>query len=203
MHCDTLADPLDERTKVFKKVSGKRTKTISDYEEIGRLEYAAGLYVDHNGSPVLPGRNVAKSLTEGARMTKSGMKIERGLTLIDFTCRLGFKWPRKDSDGYPVGATAEVLCEDSNFVSRQTVKVGQARNVRVRPIFRSWRLSCHFLSDETVVDVDELVDIADRAGRFVGLGDFRRGGYGRFWARVVDLGPVVVEGISAADWDQD
>jgi hypothetical protein len=183
MHADTLADPLDPKTKEFKRVSGKRTKTDADHEEMARLEYLAGLYLGtfegKNGVvmvvPAIPYRNVMKCLIEGARITKSGPKIERGLTMTGAEFPLIYDGP----------TTPEKLYADKNFVSRMSVKVGQARTMRCRPAFTSWALIAEAMIDPEVLSAEELQDIATNAGRFIGLGDYRKGGgFGRFTAEV-------------------
>ncbi len=175
MHADTLADPLDPKTKEFKRVSGKRTKTDADHEEMARLEYLAGLYLDGDGQVAIPYRNVMKCLIEGARITKSGPKIERGLTMTGAEFPLIYDGP----------TTPETLYANKNFVSRMSVKVGQARTMRCRPAFTNWALIAEAMIDPAVLSPEELQDIATNAGRFIGLGDYRKGGgFGRFQAEV-------------------
>jgi hypothetical protein len=174
LHADTLADPLHPLTKEFKKVSGKRTKTDADHEAMARQEFLAGLYFE-DGQVVIPSRNITKNLIEGARVTKMGPKVERGVTIAGASFPLQYKGPR-DPEG---------LYMDKNFVSRMTVKVGQARTVRCRPIFRQWAVTVSALIDPAVVSVDDLQEIASNAGALIGLGDYRKGGgFGRYSAVV-------------------
>ncbi len=175
MNQDTLADPLHPKTKAFKRISGKKTKTDADHEEMARLEYMAELYADEDGVVSIPGRNIMKCLVDGARVTKSGAKVERGLSMYGAWFPLDYKGP----------TTPESLYADKNFVSRMTVKVGVKRVVRCRPIFRRWGLVAHVLVDPAVLSLEELQDIATTAGQLIGLGDYRRlGGFGRFDAKV-------------------
>ena len=174
MHADTLADPLAEVTKAFKKVSGKRVKTDADHEEMAWREFLAGLYVE-DGRISIPNRNVMKCLIEGARVTKSGAKVERGVTISGTAFPLQYDGP----------AEPDALYADKNHVSRMTVKVGTARTMRCRPIFRQWGFVATALIDPAVISADELQDIASNAGALIGLGDYRRGGgFGRFSAVV-------------------
>lgn len=174
MHNDTLADPLDPRSKAFKKISGKRAKTDTDYEEMARLEFLAGLYLGETGI-VLPYPNVMKCLIEGARMSKSGPKVERGVTIAGGDFPLLYDGPEDP----------EELYLDKRFVSRMTVKVGMARTVRCRAIFPQWAVNVDAIIDPAVVSPEELGDIADNAGAFIGLMDYRKGGgFGRFNATV-------------------
>lgn len=171
MHSDVLSDPLSEETKAFKRVSGKRTKTDADHEAMAEMEYLAGLYLDGDGQVVIPGRNVTKCLIEGARITKSGAKVERGLALMAAEFPLVHDGP----------ATAGALYRDKRYVSRMTVVVMRSKTVRCRPIFRHWSVAASVMVDETVLSIEELGDIARNAGQMIGLGDYRKGGgFGRF-----------------------
>jgi len=172
MHADTLADPISQETKAFKKVSSKRTKTDEDYERMALLEFRAALYWD-NG-PVVPNRNLMRCLIDGGKLTKSGTKVERGLVVVGQHFELKF-------GGFKGEMEKDALYADKNFVSRMTVKVGQARTVRCRPIFKNWSVTVPLLLDGTQLAEDTLLDIAKDAGAMVGLGDYRRGGgFGRF-----------------------
>lgn len=175
MHADTLADPLAPETKAFKKISSKRVKTDDDHEAMARLEFLAGLYIDAEGRPCMQGRNIMKCLVEGARITKSGPKIERGFVITAADFPLEYTGP----------TDPEKLYGDKRFVSRMTVKTGQARVVRCRPRFREWALTASAMVDPAILSVDELADIAANAGSMCGLGDYRKiGGFGRFTAVV-------------------
>ena len=171
MHGDTLADPLHPLTKEFKRVSGKRSKTDEDHEAMARMEFLAALYQDASGAICIPAANIKKCLIEGARVTKSGPKVERGVTLHGVDFPLVHSGPADPDDLYDTG----------EFVDRRSVKVGTARTMRVRPYFRDWSLEVECVIDPTVCSLDDLETIAQNAGNLIGLGDHRKiGGYGRF-----------------------
>lgn len=179
MHSDKLVDPLLPESREFKRLSSKRTKTESDHEEMARREYLAGLYLDEDGNVAIPDKNVMRCLIEGARVTKSGPKIERGCVLDGPHFRLNYTGPQTPADLYA----------DRNFVSRMSVKVGTQKIMRCRPIFRQWGLTVTGIIDESVLSVEELGDIARNAGALIGLGDYRKGGgFGRFLATVTKTG---------------
>lgn len=178
MHADTLTDPLSEAAKEMKKVSGKRTKTDEDHETMSWLEFQAGLYTSPTGEVALPSTNIMKSFVEGGRITKSGAKIERGVTLLGVHFPVQYDGPR----------SAASLFKDKQFVDRRSVKVGAARVMRTRPIFRQWALTVEAFADPKVCSGEDLSDIVDDAGHLVGLGDHRKiGGYGRFKAKVTPI----------------
>lgn len=178
LHADTLSDPLSDEAKAFKRVSSKRTKTDSDHEDMARMEYMAGLYLGNSGQVVIPSRNLVRCLIEGARITKSGPKVERGLVPLATDFDLDYDGP----------VTPDDLYSDKRFVSRMTVRVGTARTVRCRPIFKEWGLEAEVMIDETVLSLEDLADIARNSGQMIGLGDYRKGGgFGRFQVEVSQL----------------
>jgi hypothetical protein len=178
MQADTLADPLAPQTKAFKKISSKRVKTDADHEDMARMEFFAGLYLDE-GQIVMPSRNVKKCLIEGAKVTKAGKKIERAVQFNALTVPLTYDGPKDP----------EKLYANKAFVSRMTVVVNRGpKTIRVRPQFVDWALSIQVLIDTTLLSIEEFRDIAANAGKMEGLGTYRAtGGYGRFTAEVRQL----------------
>jgi hypothetical protein len=175
-HNIRLANPLDPIAKAMKVISGKRKKTEDDLLQLARLEFEGGLYLDPDVGPFLPGENVEKCIVEGARVTKQGKQVERGLFVSDNVIPLIYKGPR----------TAEELWVDENFRNMAAVRVGQARVMRMRPMFRTWALDVDAEIDPGLLAVESLQQIVDDSGAMVGLGDHRPR-YGRFMAKVATL----------------
>lgn len=68
-------------------------------------------------------------------------------------------------------------------------KIGQAKHVRVRPVFAQWAATGQFIVTDEQITADILCSILDCAGRYKGLGDWRPGSktpgvYGMFKADV-------------------
>src|SRR5688572_28760874 len=78
MHNGQLADPLNSYTKELKKVSGKRSKTEADHEQMGKLEWYGSLYL-HNGAPCLPGEVIEAAFIEAAKKGKRGPQAKAGV----------------------------------------------------------------------------------------------------------------------------
>jgi len=173
MHNPRLSNPLDEITRAIKRISGKRVKTEEDHEEIARLEHAGSLYLDPDVGPYLPGQNFEKCLVEGARITKAGKKIERGVFVETDVNPVSYDGPR-DKDG---------LWKDQNFRHTASVKVQMNRVTRTRPQFRTWIAEAEGMFDPAVISLDELREVAETAGTMIGLGDWRPR-FGRFTAEV-------------------
>lgn len=176
MHNIRLADPLDPIAKAMKAVSGKRKKTDDDLLQLARLEFEGGLYLSPTVGPYIPGVNIEKAIQTGAKITKQGKQVERGLFVTDNEVPLLYKGPR----------TVDELWADANFRSSMAVKVGQARVMRTRPIFNEWALEAEANVDPGLLDIDNLQAILSDAGAMAGIGDYRPR-YGRFEASVEAL----------------
>lgn len=169
MHAARLSDPLDPATKALKVVSAKRTKTDDDHEEMARLEFLGGMYWDEEIGPYIPGANLHRCLVEGARLTKRGRHVERGVIVTDDVLPLGYSGPR----------TPDELWADKNFVSRLSVGVTTSRVMRTRPRFPQWALEAELIVDTGQLDFEDIQEIAETSGMLIGLGDYRPR-FGRF-----------------------
>lgn len=176
MHNIQLADPLHPIARAMKEISSKRKKTDEDQFRLAELEFKGGLYISDELGPFVPGVNVEKCLVEGARITKQGKQVERGLFVVENECPLLYQGPR----------SADALWANEDFRSRMAVKVGTSRVQRTRPMFRTWALEATAEVDPALLNLESVQSIATDAGNMVGLGDFRPR-YGRFTALVEAL----------------
>lgn len=176
MHNARLSNPLDTAAKAMKAVSSKRVKTDDDHEELARLEHLGSLYYDPEIGPFIPGQNIERCLVDAGKVTKSGVKVTRGVFISTNVNPLAYAGPR----------TPEDLWGDENFRHMASVKVQQNRVMRCRPMFRQWRTAADGTLDTAVLSLDELQSIADTAGAMIGIGDYRPR-YGRFTAEVTKL----------------
>lgn len=176
MHNAQLSDPLNKFTIALKEVTSKRIKTVDDLREMQRREWAGGLYFDPKIGPYIPGQNIERSLLDAARMNKLGKSIERGV----------FVTTNENAIQYPGSRDIADMIDDENFRLVSSVKVGQQRVMRCRPFFKTWALTAEMYVDETQLDLPSLKGIVEKAGRFIGLGDWRPR-YGRFIASVKEI----------------
>lgn len=168
MHNARLADPLDTAARAMKRVSGKRTKTDEDHEELGRLEHAGSLYLNADG-PFMPADNVFRMLWDAGKKHKFGVKVKEGVLITTDESPLLYEGPR----------SADGLWADKNFVNRASVKVGTSRVTRTRPQFRQWATIVEGMYDPAIIDFSELEMIVETGGARIGLGDWRPR-FGRF-----------------------
>lgn len=194
MHCGQTADPLSPHTKHIARASdvAKKNKTDENYENLAMAEWWAGLYVNKplkiEGMVVtpLPGTelviptHVLDSLVRsGARVCKNGKQAAAGCLI---------ERPGKFLHNGPKDLTA--LSRDPEFRFSTLVKVGQARVLRTRPVFRSWSVEFEVTYDAEVIKGETVLQSLVDAGRLVGLGDWRPGApkggsWGRFDAEII------------------
>lgn len=177
-HNGQTADPRNTYAKALKAVSSKRKKTDADYDEMARLEWLAGLYRSDDDL-VIPDYVIESAMIAGAKKSKRGPQAKCGLFFTDHAA-LSF-------DGKPAEITDQTLAqmfESGAFTHTIGVKVGMAKVMRTRPVFRNWALVATAHYDPDVLNLRDIEEIAADAGKLVGLGDWRPK-HGRFETRVI------------------
>lgn len=173
MHNSQLANPLAAPTKALRKYTSKRQKTDEDHEMIARLEFEGSLYIEPGVGPYIPGENIFRSLVDGAKLTKQGVKVTRGLFIKSDVNPLSYDGPRDVQGLWDAG---------SHLMA--SVKVGTQRVMRCRPQFLPpWSVQAEGIYDPSVLELSDLNTIAENAGFYVGLGDWRPR-YGRYAAEI-------------------
>jgi hypothetical protein len=189
MHCGQTADPFNKFSKALKKLSSKRNKTDDDLMGLSNLEWWAGLYTDKpieikddstckalSGTKlILPAHVLDSCVREGSRKIKLGKQASAGAIV--------------EGDGafYPVGVSdLNKIFADEQSHYRVAVKVGTAKVIRNRPRFKAgWSAEFSVLIDDSVIEIEQILQALENAGKLVGIGDWRpgapRGGsFGRF-----------------------
>jgi len=175
MHNERLSDPDDEITKKIKEITAKRTHaTENDKEQISKLEFRGGLYLDLKDNLVIPTANLIRCIREAATVTKAGKKISRGLSPTEMHVPLTIDGPNN----------LDKIIKEDRYFDRRQVKVNNGRVKRTRPIFQTWSFETYFELLDDVLNFDEFVRIIEMAGRAVGLCDARILGFGRFDVKV-------------------
>lgn len=167
MHSDRTANPLNPHAKALKAITGKRKKTDDDHYEIARLEFIASCY--HNSKWHIPSANFEAMLLASAKHFKLGTTIKQALLVPD-----DGSFEFEDDKMKP----ADLFIVDE-YVDQRTVKVGQAKTVRTRPIFNKWKSTFTCWLDTDKMNVEQLIQIVENAGSYIGLGDYRPR-YGKF-----------------------
>ena len=179
-HNGQTADPRNTYSKAMKAISGKRKKTDADYEEMARLEWLAGLYRFRNDI-VIPDYVLEAVFINGAKKSKRGPQAKCGMF---FTEHASLEFP-----GKPAEINDDTLSEmfvSGEFTHTVGVKVGMAKVMRTRPMFRNWSLVATAQFDPDVLNLRDIEEIATDAGKLVGLGDWRPK-HGRFTAGILTV----------------
>jgi len=176
-HNGQTADPRNTYAKAMKAVSSKRKKTDADYDEIARLEWLAGLY-RFRDELVIPDYVLEAVFINGAKKSKRGPQAKCGMF---FTEHAPLEFPGKPTDIND--DTLSEMFASGEFTHTVGVKVGMAKVMRTRPMFRNWSLVATAQFDPDVLNLRDIEEIAIDAGKLVGLGDWRPK-HGRFTAGI-------------------
>ena len=175
VHSGVLADTLSPQAQAVKEISSKKNKTEDDLHELSRREWRGSLYTDQDDKPCIPTEVLDACIKSGAKVNRLGKQIEAGAFVLGETVPIEYNGPKSPDD----------MWEDGRFTHKSGVKVGQARVIRTRPIFRNWGLTFTVQSADDVIDKQQVVDAVTNAGRLKGLCDWRPK-YGRFSVEEVE-----------------
>ncbi len=195
MHNGRLVNPMDPATKAVAEATKaySKNKTDENFYALAKAEFLGGLYFYDEIGPYWPSENLHTALK------KAGAKIKRGRGTLKNPIAAAILW---DSEINPLAyagsrpgtagpRVAGELWEDESFRFIKAAKVGAAKIMRTRPVFRNWSFEALGALDVEILDVEDLQAVAQTAGQLIGLGDWRpekSGTRGRFTATVTDLG---------------
>ena len=170
MHSGVLADPLSAAAKAIKSVSSRRKKSDEDHLELARLEFKGSMYYDPKLGPVMPGNCLDATLIDGAKRSKAGKAFKAQVFCDGEVFRLEYDGPRD----------IDALWDHGGFRSSLSVRVGTARVIRTRPIFRDWAVEFNItVVPGAEVNPEDVKLALTNAGMYSGTCDFRPK-YGRF-----------------------
>jgi hypothetical protein len=167
MHSARTVDPLDPVTRELGRLTSKRMKTLADHEQIARVEWHGGLWLNQ-GRPCIPPEAIEAAFVEGAKTRNKGKAAQAG-----FICKgpalLEYDGPQD----------VDTLWTDERFRFRCPVRIGNARTIRTRPMFRAWRaeIEAEFLG--SLLSREMVVEFFQVSGACKGIGDWRPK-FGRF-----------------------
>lgn len=178
MHNGRLANPLDPYVRSMKEYTGKRRKTDEDYRQMLYIEARGGVYeADENPDLLgMPDVNVWRCLFDAAKAFKRGMDIKRALI-----CEM--RTPSLLVDGAEA-KIEEFLATSPDHIDYRPVRIGTSKSMRARALIENWSSTHEFILLTDVIDARDMVPIVERAGRLVGLGDWRPM-FGAFTAEIL------------------
>lgn len=177
MHADTLANPLHPASKAKKALTSKGVrKTDDDIAAISRIEWEHAMYFDAEAGPYLPTWNIKRSFQDGGRINKLGKHVERAFEPMVHVAPLVYDGPR----------TQNAMWDDKGqrFIDVRLAKVGTGRLPVCRPKFNGWSASFLADLDTSIMNLEDFSNVAARAGKMVGIGDFRAR-FGRYSVEIV------------------
>ncbi|HIK66748.1 MAG TPA: hypothetical protein EYF95_02120 [Flavobacteriales bacterium] len=178
--CDRLADPLDPATIEHKKLTAIRgkAKTAEIQLALYKSTYLNAIYYDDKVGVHIPSINIKKCLEEGAKLTRNGDKVRKGVMIFDEKIALNYGKKKLNP---------EQLWADPQYRYVKSVVVSKSKIMAYRPKFTDWSLEVDITFDEDIIQADWMVEYLNAAGRYVGLGGFRpanSGMFGRFIASI-------------------
>lgn len=120
----------------------------------------------------MPTQNIRAAIIGGGKLNKLGMQLKRGTIMLDERVPLD----------YGKQLTIDQLW-DQRYIDRRSVVVSTARVMAYRPKFTQWSCIFSLIYDEKTLDESNILQSAENAGTFIGIGGFRpeKGGtFGRF-----------------------
>lgn len=212
LHNNRTADPTDCYSVWAKSITTKKNKSIADHELLKRGEFEGALYMDPfpevpgRSEVVIPARAIRKSLIEGAKKLRLGKILESGaISILEQNIPLVYE-PAEDvgkiiapyvsskfnSDNLP-------LAEYDRFYPFYSFscpeKVGNVTVIRTRPIFEFWSLHVEIVFDPSMISLKQIEQITHYAGKWCGLGDKRKDGFGKYvaanWQTTYEYIPTV------------
>lgn len=169
MHNGQLANPMNPIVKQMKTLTSQRKKTDETLMEISRLEFRGGLYLNAKGEVEVPAETIEACIFEGAKKSKLGKQFKSAICILENSV-LDYG---KKLNPEQLWAHAE------QFADIRAVKVGTARVMRTRPIFRNWRLKFSVSYNPELVNPEQIQLAVVDAGTQVGLLEYRPK-FGRF-----------------------
>lgn len=171
MHNGRLANPLDPYTREIASIAKKRNKSDDDLAALMSIEARGACYETEDGLLGLPTANIWAAIYVAAKAFKLGEDIKRALTYE------ATEIAPLAIDGEVVAASEYLRWEGA--IDYRSVVVQRRRTMRARPIIANWQSEHHMILDEEVVNLDRLTPVFARAGKYVGVCDWRPI-YGRF-----------------------
>jgi hypothetical protein len=172
-------DPTNDYAREKKKITGKRTKTDEDLENLRRLDVASKTYFDSEMGVYVPSTWIIASIagTSWSKSKISKANIRSGVFMGEPKIKLNYA-------GQERVRTLDDISGNPEFQITQILKQGQVRIAKNAPIFHNWSFETELEFDPSVIDRQTLIDILTHAASYGGFGDFRPT-YGR--ARFVEI----------------
>jgi hypothetical protein len=177
LHNVDLANPFSPWARKMADMRGTPSskRTEKWHEEYAYCGFMGSFYEAPEVDGIaIPAENLRQSVRGGAKATRDGPKVERGLMVTVAAVPLIFDGPR----------TPQALWDSGQFHITRMIRAKSGASPTTYPMFREWAIRAPFELDVTALNLRDLREFAERAGRLEGLGASRKQGYGRYDALV-------------------
>ena len=168
--------PLVIEKKKYTSLPSKK-KTEEVYAIISDLEWLIGVYWEDNFGLYISNEMIMGTLVDGAKMNRNGSAVLKAVQVIDSIVPLD------------IGEVQnfDKMKTDIRFRDVRSVVVQRSRVTKTRPRFNTWRCEFDMIYDETVVDLATIALAFENAGKYCGVFDNRKHGYGRYTTIITEL----------------
>jgi hypothetical protein len=177
LHNVDLANPLNPWARKMTDLRGTPSKRRTEkwHEEMAYVSFMGAFYdipgIDGVG---IPSENMRRSLIVAAKASRLGTQVQRALMVTTPAVSLIYDGPK----------TSQGMWDTGKFHLTRMIRGTGGASPTTYPIFRDWAVKVPFELDESLLNVRDLTEIAERAGRIEGLGASRSQGYGRYDALI-------------------
>lgn len=177
LHNVDLANPFNPIYRKLQELRGTPSKRRTEQweQEKAYLEFIGAFYdVPEVDGVAIPSQNLRQSIIEAAKASRLGKQMGRAVAVTVAAVPLIYQGPR----------TPEELWQAGNWSLTRMIRGTGGASPTTYPIFRAWAVRVPFELDESVLNLRDVKEIAERAGRIEGLGASRKQGYGRYDALI-------------------
>jgi hypothetical protein len=177
LHNVDLANPLNPWARKMADLRGTPSKRRTEkwHEEMAYVSFMGAFYdIPDIDGPGIPSENMRRSLITAAKASRLGTQVLRSLMVTVPAVPLIYDGPR----------TPQAMWDAGNWHLTRMIRGTGGASPTTYPIFRDWAVRIPFELDESLLNVRDLTEIAERAGRIEGLGASRSQGYGRYDALI-------------------
>lgn len=208
MHQDSIDG--SDLVKQWNKNPANKAKGVAGDDRAPGWAWINYLYYDQDAAEkdaviAIPAENIMKCFMEGGAMIKAGKgaKTLKSNVMSGMSCSEMYFPLSVSGNTIPVAPFLKMMREDVTDFDQHTkaandagfflyckrAKIGNSKHVRVRPRFNQWSFDIELTVWDDLIDDTNLGLIAEYAGRYKGLCDWRPssptpGSYGMFTASV-------------------
>lgn len=177
LHNVDLANPLNPWARKMTDLRGTPSKRRTEkwHEDMAYASFMGAFYdIPTIDGAAIPSENMRRSVIDAAKASRLGTQVQRALMVTEPATPLIYAGPR----------TSQELWDEGTWHLTRMIRGSGGASPTTYPIFREWAVKVPFELDEDLLNIRDLTEIAERAGRIEGLGASRKQGYGRYDALI-------------------